>query len=396
MDIGFKEAGFELLYACDSDPLAVEVYSKNVDSKVHTRDVTSDEFHDDIKQIGSANVVLGGFPCQGFSKAGPKKADDQRNTLYLEMRDAVKVLKPDVFIAENVDGMSQNYQGEYVQRIAKDFGQLGYNIEHKILDAASFGVAQHRRRIFFVGTKVGNNHFQWPAPTFDAKTRNGEKSVHNTNDLFEPHEPETLEPQRTLRDEIFDVQHLSNDIPDHRITRYKHDYNLIMAKIGEGQKLCNVRFSPTSVYTWQIPEVFGELDETDIQILETVGKNRRHKKYGNIPNGNPLAVQVIESLSGLDALQERIEVLEKRKYLKKRADGYDLTGAMFCSGLFKRPKWDEPSPTVLTNFHNPRYFVHPSKNRPFSLRECARIQGFSDDFEFHSEDDEKNWSEATG
>jgi DNA (cytosine-5)-methyltransferase 1 len=55
---------------------------------------------------------------------------------------------------------------------------------------------------------------------------------------------------------------------------------------------------------------------------------------------------------------------------------------MFCSGLFKRPLWDSPSPTVLTNFHNPRYFVHPSRDTPFSLRECARLQGFPDDFVF--------------
>jgi DNA (cytosine-5)-methyltransferase 1 len=61
---------------------------------------------------------------------------------------------------------------------------------------------------------------------------------------------------------------------------------------------------------------------------------------------------------------------------------FDLKGAMFCSGLFKRPRWDEPAPTVLTNFHNPRYFLHPSENRPFSLRECARLQTFPDDFVF--------------
>ena len=72
-------------------------------------------------------------------------------------------------------------------------------------------------------------------------------------------------------------------------------------------------------------------------------------------------------------------------YIKAKEDGYDLKGAMFCSGLFKRPKWDEPSPTVLTNFHNPRYFLHPSEYRPFTLRECARLQGFDDTFLFHGD-----------
>jgi DNA (cytosine-5)-methyltransferase 1 len=77
-----------------------------------------------------------------------------------------------------------------------------------------------------------------------------------------------------------------------------------------------------------------------------------------------------------------IERLLQKGYLKIVDGKYDLKGAMFCSGLFKRPSWDEPSPTVLTNFHSPRYFLHPSQNRPFSLRECARLQGFPDTFEF--------------
>jgi DNA (cytosine-5)-methyltransferase 1 len=70
----------------------------------------------------------------------------------------------------------------------------------------------------------------------------------------------------------------------------------------------------------------------------------------------------------------------EKGYLKHKNNGVDLKGAMFCSGLFKRPKWDEPSPTILTNYCNPRYFLHPTEDRPFSLRECARLQGFPDSF----------------
>jgi DNA (cytosine-5)-methyltransferase 1 len=70
----------------------------------------------------------------------------------------------------------------------------------------------------------------------------------------------------------------------------------------------------------------------------------------------------------------------------KEVDGkYDLKGAMFCSGLFKRPQWHAPAPTILTNFYNPRYFLHPLEDRPFTLRECARLQSFPDDFLFLDE-----------
>ena len=177
-DLGFKELGFDLVCACDSDPAAVDCYARNVDRRVVLRDVKSREFHEEIAGVGSCDVVLGGFPCQGFSKAGPKNASDTRNALYVEMRDAVAQLRPHLFIAENVDGISQNFAGAYVERIVKDFERIGYRVEYRILEAAAFGVAQHRRRIFFVGIRQPSDMiFKWPAPTHKVKSRNGEFKV---------------------------------------------------------------------------------------------------------------------------------------------------------------------------------------------------------------------------
>src|SRR5260221_6904090 len=85
LDLGFKEAGFELVYACDNDQAAVDCYYRNVDRNVFVKDVTSKSFHADITGVGFCDVVLGGFPCQGFSKAGPKRESDDRNELYVEM-----------------------------------------------------------------------------------------------------------------------------------------------------------------------------------------------------------------------------------------------------------------------------------------------------------------------
>lgn len=372
-----------MVYACDNDDAAVRTYKRNVDDRAYTRDVTSQEFHSDIDALKSANVVLGGFPCQGFSKAGPKRSDDVRNLLYLEMKSAIEKLQPELFIAENVDGLSQNFKGAYLEQIVKDFQRLGYTVEFSILDAASFGVPQYRRRIFFVGTKDGAKSFDWPRPTHEAMNRNGESLLKHHDDLLSGASLGSLLPPRTIRDAISDLGALQSGVPDHVVvSSWSDEYKKIIKKIGEGQKLCNVRFSPTSVYTWQIPEVFGEVDETDIVILETIGKNRRHKKYGNIPNGNPLPEDTIALLSGRKHIKRRLAKLVDRGYLKIKGEGYDLKGAMFCSGLFKRPLWDAPSQTILTNYHNPRYFIHPDQNRPFSLRECARLQGFPDSFHF--------------
>lgn len=387
LDLGFVQAGFQLTQAFDSDSAAVRVYRRNVHHAVECVDVRSEAFQAAVAALGAVDVVLGGFPCQGFSKAGPKSEQDERNTLYREMLHAVSVLKPSMFLAENVDGLRQNFQGKYVERIQSDFAKLGYHVETRVLDAVEFGVPQHRRRIFFVG-KLASVRFEWPAPTHEPRARNGEFRIHDELPLFDGARS-TLERPRTIRDAIGDLTHLDHVLPDHRVvTTWPRKYEHVFAAIKQGQKLCNVRHASTSVYTWQIPEAFGRTTPLQRMILETISRNRRHKQYGAIPNGNPLSPEVIAGLAGLNvqSVEAELELLEQRGFVKKMGEKFDLKGAMFCSGLFKRPCWDEPAPTVLTNFHNPRYFLHPSENRPFSLRECARLQTFPDDFVFEGDD----------
>jgi DNA (cytosine-5)-methyltransferase 1 len=387
LDLGFKERGFDLVYASDVDPAAVDCYSRNVDERVFVRDAQGAGFASDITRLKDCDVVLGGFPCQGFSKAGPKRFDDQRNPLYLEMRKAVATLRPTVFIAENVDGLSQNYSGSYLDKILDDFTSLEYTLEHRVIDAAAFGLPQHRRRIFFVGLRKDvKSRFQWPTPTHSAETRNGEFKISMLPTLWDAEPPEAARPPVRIKDAIADLVELDARVPDHVIAeRWPDDYSIIMRRVKPGQKLCNVRHASTSVYTWQIPEVFGTVSRREILILETISRNRRHKRYGNIPNGNPISIDEIERLSGLQDTGTDIRALLAKGYLKDVGGKYDLKGAMFCSGLFKRPKWDDCAPTVLTNFHNPRYFIHPRRDRPFSVRECARLQGFPDTFKFLSE-----------
>jgi DNA (cytosine-5)-methyltransferase 1 len=390
LDYGFKQAGFELVYACDSDPAAVDCYFRNVDSKVFLRDVQSDQFHADIDQLAGCDVVLGGFPCQGFSKAGPKVEADERNTLYVEMKRVVGRLRPKLFIAENVDGLSQNYRGTYLKRILSEFRQLGYDVSHLLVDAVSYGVPQHRRRIIFVGTRQDGPSFDWPTPTHDFKPRNGECKVASAGPTLFDFGGDCPPPRQrgpvTIRESIGDLLDLDSDTADHVVAGdWPTKYELVFCRIREGQKLCNVRHAPSSVYTWEVPEVFGEVSPRETKVLETISRHRRHKQHGNIPNGNPLPIAEIERLSGLESTRPEIDSLLEKRYLKEIEGKYDLKGAMFCSGLFKRPRWDEPSPTVLTNFHNPRYFLHPKLNRPFSLRECARLQTFPDTFRFVSE-----------
>lgn len=383
LDLGFHEEGFEIVYAADNDRAAISVYKRNIDNNAYIKDVCSADFRSDLRHLTSIDVVLGGFPCQGFSKAGPKRQNDERNLLYLEMKSAVEALKPRIFIAENVDGLSQNFGGSYLRAIVDDFSALGYRVEWKVVDAVAFGVPQHRRRVLFVGVRNDQVSFVWPVERYGLPRRNGESPLaHPSMDLFSIDLPERGSlPPRTIRDAIADLP-LIGGAPDHLVTnKWPSNYSSIFSAIGSGQKLCNVRHADSSIYTWEIPEYFGEVSESQRAILETIAKHRRHKKYGDIPNGNPIPLSEIALLMDRKTIPTaEIESLLNLGYIKKMQGGYDLKGAMFCSGLFKRPLWDAPSPTVLTNFHNPRYFLHPEANRPFSLRECARLQGFPDDF----------------
>jgi DNA (cytosine-5)-methyltransferase 1 len=384
LDLGFHELGFEPLFAADNDPAAIKAYNFNLGPYSYIRDVSDVSFHQELNSIKSPDVVLGGFPCQGFSKAGPKVFEDERNVLYKEMLGAVGHLKSKLFIAENVDGLSQNFGGKYLRTIIKDFTNLGYNVDYRILDAASFGVAQHRRRIIFVGVRIGFPKFVWPSETHVLPTRNGESKLTNSEptlwedpDLLKP-----LLPTKTIANAISDMPDIG-EMPDHNITSdWPKNIDDIISSIGLGQKLCNVRQAASSVHTWDIPKVFGTVTPIQKEILECISCNRRHKKYGSIPNGNPLSIPDIESILNKELKTSDFDQLVTLGYLKMVNSKYDLKGAMFCSGLYKRPSLNDPSPTILTCFHNPRYLLHPVFNRPLSLRECARIQGFPDSFLF--------------
>ncbi len=378
LDLGFVQEGFAIKLALDSDPAAVAVHNANLGQHAKKLDVRDHSFTRELEDVRSCDLLLGGFPCQGFSKAGPKKVDDTRNVLYRSMITAMEVLRPAMFVAENVDGLSQNYNGQVLAQIVRDCEQAGYVVEWRIVDASWFGVPQHRRRILIVGTRADlSTHmsFVWPSAQHTPLKRNGERHLAEAYPNWAP----ALHPPRTLRVALTGankmVDHVIENAPNEKIFT-------LLSRIGPGQKLCNARHDLTSVKTWDVPTVFGEVSLKERRILEIIARNRRHKKYGNIPNGNPLSRATIESLLTEPVTDLELSSLEERKYLKRVDDRWDLRGAMFASGSYKRPLLDQPSPTVLTSFNNPRFMAHPVENRPFTVREVARIQTFPDDYRF--------------
>ena len=112
---------------------------------------------------GQVDLVAGGPPCQGFSIAGKRIIDDERNKLYKSFVGIVRCFMPDAFVMENVPNILSIGGGIVKESIIKDFSELGYNVTYKVLLASDYGVPQNRRRAVFVGLK--NGYFSFPTPT---------------------------------------------------------------------------------------------------------------------------------------------------------------------------------------------------------------------------------------
>jgi DNA (cytosine-5)-methyltransferase 1 len=137
-----------------------------------------------------------------------------------------------------------------------------------------FGVPQYRRRIIFIGKqKQLKANFIWPSPTHRANDRNGEFKIQRMP-LFElSGDSEVHSHPVSIAEAISDLRSLTVDAFDHKVTNaWPKKYEDVFKAIKEGQKLCNVRHSKTSVYTWQIPEVFGEVTKREKVIFVDSGQ----------------------------------------------------------------------------------------------------------------------------
>lgn len=163
LDIGFHRAGFETVWANDFNGDACDTFRKWCPSAIvecgDIGKIDESELPDDI------DVMLGGFPCQGFSLSGPRKLDDKRNSLYRNYVRMVRAKMPKAFIGENVKGLLTMGGGQIVDAIIADFSDCGYEVRYKLLNAKDYGVPEDRQRVIIVGFRkdLGIDDFSYPA-----------------------------------------------------------------------------------------------------------------------------------------------------------------------------------------------------------------------------------------
>lgn len=174
LDYGLTQAGHEILWANDFDADSCATYAKNIGSHIVCGDVKAIS----ADTIPAADVLVGGFPCQGFSVANKfRSEDDKRNELYLEFLRILREVKPKWFIAENVSGIMSLGGGDVFRMIISDFEASGYRVQYRLENMADFGVPQTRKRVIILGTRNDLGEAQnlvHPSPTH---SRNGDQQL---------------------------------------------------------------------------------------------------------------------------------------------------------------------------------------------------------------------------
>lgn len=328
--LGFKMAGYDVIYASDFNETAINTYKKNFpDTISEVQDICEQDFKALLKRLnlksGELDILIGGPPCQGFSTAGTRFWDDPRNQLLKEYVRCLKEVKPKWFLMENVEGLLTSNKGLYVYEALKAFKELGYAIRIDKVYSQEYGVPQRRKRVIITGNRLGID-FKAPEPISHASGR-----------IFKNAE-------FTLGDALINLP---------KAVESPEDYARYPEQIST--KLFDYYKSPDGGVSDHFSKTIQGIHLKRIQCL----------KPGQTMKDMPVELQ-----------HESFKKRAKRR-VKDGTPSEKRGGAP--SGL-KRLHLDQPSLTITGAAT--REFIHPTENRPLTIRESARIQTFPDFFEF--------------
>jgi len=346
LDLGFINSGYEVVWANDFFKDAVDTYKKNIGDHIVLGDITeipSSEIPNNF------DVLLGGFPCQGFSIANIKRSmKDERNFLYKEMLRIIKDKQPKYFVAENVKGILSMQKGKVIELIVNDFKDLGYEVDYKVLKASEYGVPQHRERVFIVGNRLGLKN------PFPKKTHGQEQ---NLLPFVSTKEAVGFLSNIRIRDKSFKLR--GQQIINHKARTNVHDKFWGRKHKVNQHDVCDYLEYWRGLSGWstkRIDEHFG--------YAHTAGHwFRKDNNSGSIPN--PSDWWELKKILGFDDQYDN-QVTE-----------LELKPITFEQSL-RINNWDTPSDTITAT--GPE--IHPNRERRMSVRECALIQTFPIDFEF--------------
>lgn len=168
LDLGFKQAGFDIIFANEFDKDIWATYEHNhADTTLDTRSITLIN----ESEVPDCDGIIGGPPCQSWSEGGARRGiNDKRGQLFFDFIRILEAKKPAFFLAENVSGMLASRHKEALDNIKETFKNAGYDLHFKLLNATDFGIAQDRKRVIFIGFRTDLDiDYSFPKPTKEAK-----------------------------------------------------------------------------------------------------------------------------------------------------------------------------------------------------------------------------------
>lgn len=336
--LGFKQAGFSILYANDKDSAAVGTYRNNFpETKCTEEDIDNLDFTSILKDIelksGELDILIGGPPCQGFSTAGTRFWDDPRNHLLRSYVKALKIIKPKWFLMENVEGLLTSNKGNYVFEASKAFLELGYDIRIEKVYSQEFGIPQRRKRVLIIGNRIGHE-FKMPEPTLKVSGQ-----IFRNSDVTLNHAIQSL-PEAT------------------------NEKNRLLAS-----------------------DFAQPLDDFDSLLRNEADSISDHYS----PKINGIQLERISALKPGQTMKDLPEELQHESFKKRAnrrvADGTPTEKRGGAPSGIKRLHGSEPCLTITGAAT--RELIHPTEDRPLTLREAARIQTFPDSFNFSGNNSQK-------
>ena len=356
MSVGFDKAGFQTACASDTNANACRTFSLNhpgtPEENVINDDITKDETVEKIVGVVNSvtvDVLVGGPPCQGFSRVGHSASralrsrrmhsgfgeeDDERNYLFEYMIEVASRINPRVVLMENVPGMDSK-RGDlpsFMQVAEAMLQELGYSTAIWELDAASYGVPQHRLRKFLVAS-LAPIPPAIPKPDYLGRVR----SMNNAEDLLRP---------VTLNQAIADLPELGIDDGDEvQPAKFQVEDGDRFLKHFISRKFFPIRSSEKVIYN--------------------------HRSRYNNDRDVELFSILDEGENGLDVVQKH----GRSDLMRYRKDAFH--------DKYYRLQGDLPSRTIVSHLgHDGNGYIHPSQARTITPRESARLQSFPDSYVF--------------
>lgn len=237
LDLGLIQAGNTVVWANDIDKDAVATYKENISPDIICEDIKNIN----LESLPDADIVVGGFPCQGFSQANLRRVlDDPRNLLYKFFYQTIKTKKPKFFIAENVKGILSLGKGEAIKQILSDFEDAGYITEVHKVNMADYGIPQTRQRVIIIGQNIelGNDMlFHFPETTH-SKDGNPKPwiSIKQAIDHF----PDPDQPNTVVNHTYSKYKIVYRDFTAHRQTDADKPSPTILARGNGGGGVCAI------------------------------------------------------------------------------------------------------------------------------------------------------------